>query len=149
MRAFTKILASSVLFGSSSPAFSTSGQVGPAGTAIASQAGSISVFGSPGSQGGPTATQYGCGIALQGLFGVIGTSGSSANYGCTFNLLGSNTNEKSTFAIIKSNTVATTGPSILIDSSPWYRFVDFQIVPSSVGAYQAFATVILNEKGNF
>jgi hypothetical protein len=87
------------------------------------------------------------GLALQGNFGGTGTA-SSAGYGGVFNLLGSNVNEKTQFAVIKSVTVASTGAQILTDSAPWYRFADFSFIPSSTMGSSGIVSVTLSIKGN-
>ena len=151
MRLFSKTLASSVFFTSVTPAFSTSAQLGPQGTpSSAGFIGSISIFGAQGALGGPLAVQFGTMISMQANFGVLGAvSTSGGNYGGVFNLLGSNTNEKSTFTAVKTATISTTSASLLIDSAPAYRFIDFQFIPSTAMSSTGFVTVTLLDKGNY
>lgn len=151
MKSFTTVLASSVSFGATTPAFSTSGQVGPVGTFSAGQNFSIGVFSSPGSKGGPTAIPYGSGVGLQAHFGTAAATSAFPNPAGTFNLLGSNRPDKTTFCVIASSVVATTGGVLLRDSSPWYKFVDFQFIPNAaMGATSSgFVSVDLTVKGLF
>ena len=147
MRQFSKVLASSVFFGSSTPAFSSSGSLGPTGTASSGQSFSISNFGSQGSQGGPTLIPYGSGVALQGLFGGEGNLAAASGGMGTLNLLGSNTIEPTQFSIIATSVVGSTGSVMLRDSSPWYQYVDFRFIPNSLRSTTAFLTVRLSVKG--
>lgn len=145
MRTLTTVLASSTLWGSSTPAFSSTGSIGPIGTSSAGQGFSISTFGSQGSQGGPTAIPFATSLSMQGNF--YGTPSTSLNWG-TFSIMGSNVLEAPMFVMQASALVSSTGPVLLKDSNPSYKYVDFKFVPNSAIGSTGFLSVILTAKGN-
>ena len=151
MRSWTGVLASSVFFGSTTEAFSSSASIGPVGTNNAGQMFSISNFGSLGSRGGPTQISYASGIGLQGHFGTASATSAFPNPAGTFNLLGSNRTDKSTFCVIASSVVSSTSGVLLRDGNPWYKYVDFQFIPNAaMGATSTgFVSVDLTVKGVF
>lgn len=137
-----RILASSVNFTATTPAFSTSGQVNMGATTANSR------FGSQGSLGGPTQIDYMSGVGIQGNFGNNAATSAFPSPAGTFNLLGSNTLEKSNFVVIASSVIGSTGSVILRDGNPWYRYADFQFIPNaSMGTSAGFLTVLLTAKG--
>lgn len=137
MRAFTKILASSVF------ASSATGSLRTAVVATTSQ------FSGPpaGGLGGPLSVQYGTGLCMQGLLGSAGNASSSIAGGI-FSILGSNVLEPGMFQTIATTTFASTGSILLRDSAPWYRFVDFQFTPVTTSS-SALLTVVYHQKGNY
>ncbi len=139
MRGFTKIMASSVYFDPTTQAISSSAGPGMGST------GSFAI--AAGAIGGPLSVQFGTGIALQGNFGGKGNASSGA-YGGVFNLLGSNTLETPMFQIVATTTVSSTGGWIIRDSAPWYRFVNFQFIPS-ISTTSGILTAIFHEKGTY
>ncbi len=136
MRAFTKILASSVFASSATGSLSTA------------TVSSTAQFSGPaaGALGGPLSIQFGTGISMQALIGGTGNASSSISGG-TFSILGSNVLEPSMFQVIATTTVSSTGSWLLRDSAPWYRFVDFRYTPV-VTSSSAILTVVYHEKGN-
>lgn len=133
MKTFQYVMASSVFFGSTTPAFSTSA------------AATTAQFG-PGATGGPVKVDYYQGYSMQANFGGNGNP-SSGTYGGLFNVLVSNVPETPLFVTAASALVQSTG-SVMFDSnsqSANYRFIDFQFVPSSAST-SGFVSVYLRAK---
>jgi hypothetical protein len=148
MKFFTRVLASSVNFTATTPAFSSSASFGSIVTSSAGQTFSKTLFGSQGSLGGPTQIGYLDGVSIQGCFGQNGGTSAFPNPAGTFNLLASNTLEKPNFVVIASCTIGTTGAVMIRDSSPWYKYIDFQFIPNaSMGTSAGYVTVILEGQG--
>lgn len=149
MKSFTKVLASSVNFTSTTPAFSTSGSFGPIGTSSAGNSFSVSNFGSQGSQGGPTQVTHLSGLSVQANFGINNATSTFPQVAGDFQLLGSNTLERPSFVIIASSSISSTASNMLRDSSPWYKYVDFRFVPNPAmtASSAGFVSVILTGKG--
>jgi hypothetical protein len=132
MKVFTRVVASSYTFTSTSPAFSSSGVI-PNSTAF---------FGSQGSLGGPTEITYKEGLSMQDNFG-----GGSAPTGL-FNVLTSNVLEKPMFVPAASAWISSTG-SVVFNSVALgiqTKYIDFQFIPSSAGS-SGFVSVVMAAKG--
>lgn len=146
MRTFSKIVASSVFFGSTTQAISSSGQLGPIQTSSAGQNFSIGLFGNPGVYGGPTKIEFSNGFTLQANFGGNGNS-SSGTYGGLLNLLVSNVPEKPMFVVAASALVSSTGSVMFNSDYSNYLWVDYQFLASAAGtASSGFVTVTLTGK---
>jgi hypothetical protein len=144
LRTFTKVLASSVFFGSSSQAISTSATFGQLVTSSAGQTFSKSLFGNPGVFGGPQFINYTRGFSVQANFGGNGVP-SSGSYGGTLNLLVSNVNEKPMFVVAASALVASTGSVMFNSTFANFEWVDFQFIPSNTST-SGFVSVIVTGK---
>lgn len=129
MRTFTRTLASSVFFGSSTQAISTSASTGQFNYL----------------NNGPQQVVYTDAFCLSGHFGGNGNP-SSGFFGGKFNLLAGNANEVSTMVVAASAIVSTTGAYMFNITGGSFKFCDFQFIPSSAST-SGFLTVLFVSKG--